>query len=370
MPTDTPFTPKLTSGRIKNLSNRRRIPRLGKIHLGIKKIARSGKEYPSETPFFVCPPEVEKVYGKEPVELDVMFPLESPEACFPQAYEHFGSGAGLKCTGDGERAAEKQEDGTWKERACPCEKAQPPEGMKASCAQSAHLMVILPKISMGGVYQIDTHSYHSIVDVNSGIDYCIGVIGRMAWVPLKLKRVPRVTHGKGQKATHYTMAITFDANADFINTLRGDSTRILLGPGNPATALLEAPAIVNPEQDPEGPVTFEEPDIQDAQFDEKPPAPPAAADASRQQTASQPGDAPAATTKEPAAEASAKPPAPLFAEKSCADLIHYITRRRDEIGHAKVTEYVTKTFGMPVAKFKDDKPKLLELINWMDAGGT
>ena len=32
---------------IKGLSEVRRLPRLGKIRLGIKKIAASGKEYPS-----------------------------------------------------------------------------------------------------------------------------------------------------------------------------------------------------------------------------------------------------------------------------------------------------------------------------------
>jgi len=53
------FRQKFT--RIKGLSSIRRLPRLGKIRLGIKKVTAKGKEYPSETDYFVCPAEVCRV---------------------------------------------------------------------------------------------------------------------------------------------------------------------------------------------------------------------------------------------------------------------------------------------------------------------
>src|SRR3990167_6183180 len=90
---------------IKGLSEQRRLPRLGKIRLGIKKISqRTGKEFPTETSYFVVPPEVAKIYGETPTELDVMIPVEDASVRIPQAYEMYGSGKGLKCIGDGELA--------------------------------------------------------------------------------------------------------------------------------------------------------------------------------------------------------------------------------------------------------------------------
>src|SRR5512136_631184 len=97
------FRPQFT--RIKDLSDRRRLPRLDKIRLGVKlKSKRTGKEYPCETPYFVCPSEVQKVYGEKPTELDIMLPINDPEAVFPQRYIWYGSAKGAKCMGDGEKA--------------------------------------------------------------------------------------------------------------------------------------------------------------------------------------------------------------------------------------------------------------------------
>ena len=47
---------------IKGISEIRRLPRLGKIRLGEKKTAESGKEYPVETSHFVVPGEVARIY--------------------------------------------------------------------------------------------------------------------------------------------------------------------------------------------------------------------------------------------------------------------------------------------------------------------
>ena len=73
--------PKFT--RIKGVSDQRRLPRLGKIRLGVKATAKSGKEYPVEKDYFVVPPEVAAIYGEQPKELDVMLPVNDPEVCFP-----------------------------------------------------------------------------------------------------------------------------------------------------------------------------------------------------------------------------------------------------------------------------------------------
>lgn len=186
------------------------MPRLGKIRLGIKAVSpKTGKEYPKEVDYFVVPPEVEKVYGPQPKELDIMFPVEDPSVIAPQAYEYYGSAKGLKCTGDGEYAIELNETtGVMERRECPCDK------LDKGCTKRMHLRVVLPKVNIGGIYQIDTSSWNSIVDINSGIQYikCATASpqfpeGRLAWIPLKLLRVPCQTRHDNQVQTHYTLSL-------------------------------------------------------------------------------------------------------------------------------------------------------------------
>ena len=239
-------------------STNRRMPRLGKIRLGIKVRNAQKKEYPKETPYFVVPPEVARVYGTEPTELDVMCPLNDPELFFPQKLAMYGSSKGLVCHGNGQHAERKDETtGKWQARSCPCEFRKTPDNPKGACAEVGHLMVLLPKVNMGGVYQISTSSYHSVVDLNSGIDYVQCLVGRIALVPLKLRREPRETHHNGKKQTHYTLTLTLDANVEGINQLRNDSTRIL----QHAQYQIEGPVEENPAQDPvDLVVEAEEPD--------------------------------------------------------------------------------------------------------------
>jgi hypothetical protein len=239
--------------RIKDISDRRRLPRLGKIRLGVKAVSKkTGKEYPKETEYFVCPEEVRKIYGDQPKELDVMFPLNEVEAIFPQRYVWYGQSRGAKCIGDGERANRVQEDQTVREIECPCDK------LGKECQRRAHLMVILPKVSLGGVYQIDLGSYHSIIDLNSGLDYVQALVGRFSMVPLVLKRVPKETHGSGRKETHWPLQVIFEGSVEFINALRETSNRILTA----SQYLLPAPIEENPATD-EGAIVVEETEEQE-----------------------------------------------------------------------------------------------------------
>jgi hypothetical protein len=237
--------------RIRDLSDRRRMPRLGKIRLGVKVVnALKKTEYPKETEYFVVPPEVEKVYGKCPRELDVMFPVNDIDRVFPQAYKWYGESRGLKCIGNGEVAMHLNEKNqTMEERDCPCPL------LDSGCSKRAHLLVILPLVNMGGVYQIDTISYHSIADVNSGIDFVGALLGRFAMVPLKLKRVPRDTFGNGQRQVHYTLQLTADMDVHALNHLRQNTTKVLLSTRN---IILDSPEDINPVLDPEAVIVQEE----------------------------------------------------------------------------------------------------------------
>ena len=223
----TDFKQKFTTIN-EDISTRRRLPRLGKIRLGIKKQNAAGKEYPSETPYFVCTEEVRAVYGDEPTELDILLPSDDPTIIFPQSLRWYGQTAGLKCLGDGETAERYNEQTKeWDARGCPCEHRKGDDNPKGECVPHASLMVLLPRVSLGGLYEIRTSSFNSIVDVNSGLDMVRGMAGRIMMVPIKLRRVPRATQHEGKKKTHYTLFVGLDANINDLNKLREDTRRVL-----------------------------------------------------------------------------------------------------------------------------------------------
>jgi hypothetical protein len=253
------FKPRISS--VKGVSEQRRMPRIGKIALGYRGKNKNGNtekckhsiekmcaycSHPVETDYFVChDPGFNQVYGDHPKELDIVFPVNDREAVFPQALKWYGGSKGLKCQGNKEKAFRRNETtGAWDEMTCPC------EHLDKDCLLRGNLYVMLPDVHVGGVFQIDCGSYHSIVDVNSGIDYVTEVLGFFAMVRLKLKRIPRETHEGGIKSVHYTMHVHLPSNAD-LKALRDDSFRFL---SKPPLQLPEPLEDVNPVYDMEAEV--------------------------------------------------------------------------------------------------------------------
>lgn len=280
------FAPSIT--KIKGLSDRRRLPRLGKVRLGFK-IKKGNVEYPAELPFFLLSADVAKIYGfKSPEkalerakelgatrqnvlhfiadnawrlaeEIEIMFPVNEHEAIFPQAYKYYGSSKGIKCMGDGERAIKYDEEKkSMVDIPCPCEKLKSDENPKGECSQRGHLMILIPKVNMGGVYQIDIGSYNSIVDINSGLDYISALVGRFALIPLVLRRIPIQTHHDGKKQVHFTLQVLLNVPIDQLEGLRKDTSRIL----QHSQYALPAPEDINPAIDIEGEIIVEEPEEQ------------------------------------------------------------------------------------------------------------
>ena len=171
---------------IKGISDVRRLPRLGKIHLGIKKTNSKGIEYPTAVDYFVVPDEVAKVYGEKPRELDIVLPSENPDIFFPQWYKRYSYGKGLICKGDGVTATVRDEDGGMTEITCNPETC--PYYQKGECKPVANLLFVLPKVEGFGVYQVDTSSVNNIININSEIALLKGILGRISNVPLKLTR--------------------------------------------------------------------------------------------------------------------------------------------------------------------------------------
>jgi len=198
---------------IKNLSDARRMPRLGKIHLGVKKDKKKDgtpcAPYPTEVDYFVCPSEVQAVFGEKPTWLKIMIPVEETERFFPQYYKRYTTNL-LQCKGDGEKAFCWAEAGGLKEIPCPCDFLKSGE-----CKQIGIFCFLMPDVQGFGVYQITTSSKNSIIDLNSGLDMIRSLCGgRVRMIPLVLKRekmeMQRIEDGKPKKSTHYTMKIDLD----------------------------------------------------------------------------------------------------------------------------------------------------------------
>lgn len=219
---------------IKGISEIRRLPRLGKIRLGIKKVSeKTGKEYPTEVDYFICDPstpselenqkikdEFERLYGKDPKSIRIMFPMANPDIFFPQFYKRYGSGTLLKCKGDGIEASCGTDEFTAgltvlrkDEMGLPvvkCLGKECPHYKKKECSEVGVLQILLPELPGAGVWQITTGSFNSIVNLNSCIDYIVAVCGRAHMIPLQLERRMQEIAYEGKKSKHYILHINMD----------------------------------------------------------------------------------------------------------------------------------------------------------------
>ena len=92
---------------IQGVSNVRRIPRLGKIRLGIKVEPEDKNPYPRATDYFVVPDYVGQFVGDKPTKLPIMFPTDKVEEFAQQWLRCYSFTQGLICKGDARKAVRK-----------------------------------------------------------------------------------------------------------------------------------------------------------------------------------------------------------------------------------------------------------------------
>jgi hypothetical protein len=197
---------------IKGISEVIRLPRLGKIRLGIKKESE-GTLYPEPTDHFVCPEEVKKVCGEKPRELRIMFPTNDPAQWASQYLRCYSESRRLMCRGNGKTAVAKVSLGTiassntrdteLKEIQCSptnCEAYQ-----QGQCRKVMNLQFLLPDCPGFGVYQLDTSSYHSMVNINSSLELIYNICRRYAMIPLSLQLVEKGVQPEGLNKTAWVL---------------------------------------------------------------------------------------------------------------------------------------------------------------------
>lgn len=264
---------------IKGLSESRRLPRMGKLRLGVM-VERPGKKpYPKEVKHFILDPAVanpeekkklidtfEKTYGSEPTSIDVMFPVANLEHIFPQYYKSYGGGL-MKCKGDGQTAETNNEDYISKleniddgdfGKIVKCAGRNCPYYQSKKCSEVATLSVLLPELPGAGVWQVSTGSFHSILNLNSCFDYIRALAGRFHMIPLKLERREQTIQYEGKTSKHYVLHINLELS------LKDLQQRALIDPVKSAMELppiadeakdlyLERNETINPEVEPNEP---------------------------------------------------------------------------------------------------------------------
>ena len=238
---------------IRNLTERPRMPRLGKIRLGYKLATAKGTEYPKGLDHFLCPADVtEALRGKVPfcegkckeapgpLEIPIVFLSNDLEQGASQWFRSYKATVGLVCKGDGykadatlDRAALQARQGDYSQplpvelwarhdseavvrvdaiecwgegydghEACPAYAA-------AKCKRLMMLQFAIPLAPGLGVFQLDTSSINSILNINGFLTFLRSLTnGRIAGIPLMLKVAPQEVTPEGKKKTVYIIHLT------------------------------------------------------------------------------------------------------------------------------------------------------------------
>lgn len=211
----------ITKGR----SNKMHMPRVAKIHLGIKVQGQGNSEYPKQTDYFVWPKEEEykelkekliELYGEKPTVLPIMFPTNDIEQFAPQFYRSYSRSWGLICEGTGEIITRRRIDTGTGEIAnrntnnfvwvgdnygtpLVCSPGNCELFLKKYCRPIMNLFFFLPKAPGLGVFQIDTSSEIAMSNINSMVFFLQGTVGRCNMIPLNLRYGPTEVAPSGVK---------------------------------------------------------------------------------------------------------------------------------------------------------------------------
>ena len=237
---------------IKDLSETVRLPRLGKIRLGIKvkKIRQSdGKEieYPEKTDYFVFPEgcadrdKLVGIFGEKPKQLRIMIPVEDEEKWAEQYYRAYHLTRGLVCKGDGEVAMRQidvktgdlpgRDTQTVAMKEMPCAGRECPDYKAKKCHETLNLRFLIPEVPGLGVWEIDTKSINAILNINSAAQIIRRAFGRVSMIPLILSVEPAKAKNPedGKQQTIYVLNLRTDVTlAQLADVAREQAKTLML----------------------------------------------------------------------------------------------------------------------------------------------
>ena len=138
------------------------------------------------------------------------------------------------CRGDGETAVERGENGELVEIECPGQDC--PWYEKKHCRHVMNLQFIIPQLISEGIFQIDTSSYHSIINFNSSWEYVRALTGgKISMIPLILRLVPKEVSPDGKKKIVHVLELKLAQRmglADLQALAEGQAPRAELPPAD------------------------------------------------------------------------------------------------------------------------------------------
>jgi len=160
-----------------------RLPRIGVI------------KHPKEGDWFLVPPEIEAITGPKPKRLEVILASDVDSENYDESYRRY-TGKVARCVGrDGVgRELVNINDKKRVEKKCPCSCYDGKE-----CQIVGALNVIIPNVSLTGVYTIYSHGKNTRAVMQRAMPIIRQRYGRVEGVPLVLSRVPIMTGGSGQR---------------------------------------------------------------------------------------------------------------------------------------------------------------------------
>lgn len=242
---------------IDKVSDIRRMPRLGKLRLGIKVEPEGKNPYPRATDYFVVPDEIKQYVGDRPKKLNIVFPSEDKDKFAQQWLRCYSFTQGLVCKGTGIKATRKIDVETgdiarsitqewvfkddWGCNPDTCE-----QYLEKQCRRVMNLLFMMPDVPGLGCWQLDTTSFYSIVNINSCIDLIRTICGRISFIPLNLSLEPlEVTPPGITKKTVHVLTIRSEVKlADIQRLGLTPPERIML----PALQEEEPPEDLFPEE--------------------------------------------------------------------------------------------------------------------------
>jgi len=219
------------------------MPRLGKIRLGIRIEGETRSSYPRATDHFVVPEEIKEHVGDKPTKLQIMFPTENMSEFNIQWLRCYSFSQGLICRGDGLLCRRKVDTANGDFASHTTEKWVHEDGLlcdpndcpmyvseKPQCRKVMNLLFLMPDVPGFGVWQLDTSSFYSIINVNSALDLIKRLCGRISFIPLTLSLEPQIVEPPGiKKKTVHILQVRSDAKLAEIQRLgRRKPERVLL----------------------------------------------------------------------------------------------------------------------------------------------
>jgi len=205
------------------LQDRHRAQRLGRVRLGIKKISKSGKEYPVATSYFILndAAALKAYYGEQPAILNIEFLWDSLEHTFPHYMRRY-TAKGLRCLGDGNMILYRVNDQgdvdvrdgnavypngkvVMDENDQPVKVHCPgdlcPQYEDGSCKPTGYLRFLPVEAPRLGYYDLVCHQ-RAVVGILTQLKLTIGIFHHLTGIPFILHRgeeekVPVKVPGKG-----------------------------------------------------------------------------------------------------------------------------------------------------------------------------